>query len=279
MDKNNESLDRIIRYYNREFSENDRLKSNWGQLEYIRSLEIINRYLSKPPAIILDVGGGSGKYSCWLAKKGYEVHLIDPVPLHINQAIEYSNNQSDFPIASCTIGDARNLNNQDSSVDCIFLMGPLYHLQQREDRIKALKECYRVLKKDGYLFAVGISKFVSIIDGFCEGYFRDPEFRKIIFQDLKNGQHINPTKNPLYFTDAFFHHPEELKDEVEEAGFIVEDLIGIECNSYNIKDFDKTWEEEREREFLLKVLRIIESDSSLIGASPHIMCVAKKILS
>jgi ubiquinone/menaquinone biosynthesis C-methylase UbiE len=279
MGKSPEPLDKVIGYYREFFNENDRLKNNWGQLEYLRSQEIIRRYIPKPPAIILDIGGGSGIYSCWLAKNGYEVHLIDPVPIHIKQAMENSKNQPDFPIASCSIGDARNLKNVDSSADTILLMGPLYHLQKREDRINAIKECYRVLKKDGYLFAVGISRFASLIDGFCAEYFKDPEFRKIMLQDLENGQHKNPTKNPIYFTDAFFHHPEELKSEVEEAGFIVEDLIGIECNSYNLKDFDKAWEDEKEREFLLKILRIIESDSSLIGTSPHIMCVAKKIRS
>lgn len=65
MDKPPESLDYIISYYREFFNENNRLKSNWGQLEYTRSQEIINKYLPKPPAIILDVGGGSGIYSCW----------------------------------------------------------------------------------------------------------------------------------------------------------------------------------------------------------------------
>lgn len=277
MSKPPKSLDNVIGYYRELFNENNRLKSNWGQLEYVRSLEIIDRYLTKAPAIILDVGGGSGIYSCWLAKNGYEVHLIDPVPLHIDLATKYSKNQPNFPIASCNIGDARNLSNMDSSVDSILLMGPLYHLLQREERLKALRECYRVLKNDGYLFAVGITKFASIIDGFCEGYFKDSEFRKIMLQDLESGQHKNPTNNPFYFTDAFFHHPDELKNEIDEAGFIVEQLIGIECISYILRDFDKVWENEKEREFLLQILKNIESESSLIGASPHIMCVAKKI--
>lgn len=278
MDKPPESLDYIISYYREFFNENNRLKSNWGQLEYTRSQEIINKYLPKPPAIILDVGGGSGIYSCWLARKGYKVHLIDPVPIHIKQAMEYSKNQPDFPIASCSMGDARNLKYGDSSADAILLMGPLYHLQKKDDRINAIKECYRVLKKDGYLFAACITKFASVIDGFCEGYFRDPVFRKIIFQDLANGQHKNPTNNPLYFTDAYFHHPVEFKNEIKEVGFKVEKLIGIECFSYILRDFDKVTENEEERDFLLKILRIIENDSSLIGASPHIMCIAKKIL-
>ncbi|MFX1339679.1 MAG: class I SAM-dependent methyltransferase [Promethearchaeota archaeon] len=276
MGKHPETLDNIIQYYRESFSEDNRLKTNWGELEYVRSKDIIKRYLPKPPATILDIGGGSGIYSLWLARKGYEVHLIDPVPLHIKQAIEYSNNQPDSPIASCTIGDARNLKSLNSSADSILLMGPLYHLQHREDRLKVIKECYRVLKKEGFLFAVIISKFASIIDGFCEGYFKDPEFRKIMLQDLENGQHKNPTNNPMYFTDAYFQHPAEFKDEIEEAGFIVENVISIECFSYNLRDFDEVWKNLEERNFLLKILRIIENDSSLIGASPHIMCVAKK---
>ena len=95
-------------------------------------------------------------------------------------------------------------------------------------------------------------------------------------QDLESGQHKNPTNNSFYFTDAYFHHSAEIRNEIEEARFIVEKLIGIVCISYILRDFDKVWENETEREFLLTIFRIIESDSSLIGASAHIMCVAKK---
>ncbi|MHC5938042.1 methyltransferase domain-containing protein [Nostoc sp.] len=43
---------------------------------------LISRYLPPPPAVIFDVGGGAGVYSFWLAQQGYEVHLIDAIPLH-----------------------------------------------------------------------------------------------------------------------------------------------------------------------------------------------------
>jgi hypothetical protein len=62
-----------------------------------------------PPATVLDIGGAAGRYACWLAREGYEVHLVDPVPAHIQQSQMASALQPETPIASCTIGDARRL--------------------------------------------------------------------------------------------------------------------------------------------------------------------------
>ena len=275
MTKNTDILEPIKRYYE-SFKEKDRLVSNRGQLEFVRSQEIIKRYLPKTPTIILDVGGGAGIYSLWLAKEGHIVHLVDPVRSHLDTAQKLSNQQSNNHIKSIGLGDARSLEQKDSSNDVVLLMGPLYHLIKREDRLKALREAYRVLKDDGLLFAVGISRFASTIDGMLKGYYFDPEFRKIFLKDLEDGHHRNHTNNPLYFTDTFFHHPEELREEIIKAGFKIENLIGIEGIAYLLKEYDDVWEKPIERNFLIGVLRKIENDPSLIGASPHIMCVARK---
>ena len=90
-------------------NEAQRLSSGVGQLEWVRTQELVKRYLPPAPAVILDVGGGCGIYSCWLAKQGYEVHLIDLVPLHVEQARQASQAQPDYPIASAAVGDARQL--------------------------------------------------------------------------------------------------------------------------------------------------------------------------
>ena len=95
-----------------------RLSKGTGLLELFRTQEIIKRYLF-PPGIILDIGGGPGIYSCWLARQGYEVHLIDATPLHIEQARRASHRQPHHPIASITLGDARKLNWKNASVDAI----------------------------------------------------------------------------------------------------------------------------------------------------------------
>jgi len=267
--------DKVVEYYN-EYDEQARLSDNFGQIEFIRTQMIISRYLQPLPAVVLDVGGAAGRYSCWLAKEGYKVHLIDPVPLHIKQAQEASDAQSETPIASCNIGDARQLEFDDEIADAVLLLGPLYHLVDYQERNRSLSEAYRVLKTGGYLFAAGISRFASTIDGLASGYFLDPEFQKIIKRDLEDGQHRNPTDNPAYFMNTFFHHPDELKAEVTRAGFEITGLFAVEGISYLMKDFDKNWNIESHREFLLGILSKIDKEPSLVGASPHIMCVGVK---
>src|SRR5579883_2047285 len=87
--------------------EEKRLLEGLGELEFARSQEIIKRYLSPAPMRIIDIGGGPGLYSCWLAQQGYEVDLIDALPLHVEQAQKASQAEPDHPINSIAIGDAR----------------------------------------------------------------------------------------------------------------------------------------------------------------------------
>jgi ubiquinone/menaquinone biosynthesis C-methylase UbiE len=273
--RSNKTTKKIVEYYSG-FDERGRLSESWGQIEFIRTQHIIMQYLKPSPAVVLDVGGAAGRYSCWLAKEGYEVHLVDPVPLHIEQAKEASNDQFGSPIASCTVGDARQLEFDDELADAVLLLGPLYHLVEVQDRIRSLTEAYRVLKAGGYLFAVGISRFASTIDGLDSGYYLDPIFQKIMKHDLETGQHQNPTNNPAYFMDTYFHHPDELKSEVNRAGFEIRGLVAVEGISYLMKDLEKNWEIEAHREFLLEIISKIDREPSLIGASPHMMCVGVK---
>ena len=78
--------------------ERPRLGQGTGRLEFARTCEVIERYLPPAPAVVLDVGGGPGVYACWLARRGYEVHLVDAVPLHVEQARAASARQPDHPL-------------------------------------------------------------------------------------------------------------------------------------------------------------------------------------
>lgn len=218
--------------------EAQRLAIGVGQLELVRTQELVRRYLPPPPAVIFDVGGGPGVYACWLARQGYEVHLIDAVSLHVQQAQRASHAQRDHPIASLAVGDARRLERPDASVDGVLLFGPLYHLIDRYDRVTALREAHRILRHGGLVFAVGISRFASTLDGLVRGYLDDPECVRIVEGDLIDGQHRNPTNHPRYFTTAFFHPPDELKAEIEEAGLYHEHTLAIEGPGWLLYNFE-----------------------------------------
>ena len=123
-----EKLSPEILYYYRQAPERDRLQVGVFQLEFLRTKEVIDRWLIKPPAMVLDVGGGPGAYASWLAGCGYEVHLVDPVPELVEQA-----RQRDDRIASCSVGDARTLDQNDQSAATPILPArnrPVLHLSR-----------------------------------------------------------------------------------------------------------------------------------------------------
>jgi len=256
--------------------EAERLETGAGKLDRERSRELMKRFLPAPPAAILDVGGGTGAHASWLAQLGYEVHLIDIVPLHVELAKKISAAQPEAPLASAAVGDACALQWKNDQIDGVLLFGPMYHLTDRNDRLQALKEAYRVLRKGGTLMTVGISRFASALDGLRSGFLTDPRFAAIVEQDLKDGQHRNPTDKPEYFMDTFFHHPDQLKSEVTEAGFEVVGIFGVEGPCWLIHDFDKWWNDEEQRKRLLHIARALETESSLLGISAHLIAVGRK---
>ena len=257
--------------------EAQRLQSGSSLIELVRTQEIVMRYLPEPPAVIFDVGGGPGIYACWLAEQGYEVHLIDVNPIHVELARQASQRQPEAALASIEVGDARNLKRSDASADMMLMFGPLYHLTERFDRLTALREAYRVLRSEGLLIAVGISYFTSALDGMRQGFFDDPVFTRIVERDLMDGQHRNPTNNPNYFTTAYFYHPDELRTEVEESGFLHEKTLPIEGLLWLLDNVVNNFADIKQREQFMKVARLLEEEPSLLGASAHLMVVARKV--
>ncbi len=257
------------------FDEDGRLTRGSGLIEFARMQEILQRSLPPPPRVVLDVGGGSGRYSCWLSREGYETHLVDLVPKHLEQARKASAAQPSHPIASIRQGDARSLDHDDESVDAVLLMGPLYHLTSRDERIEALRESLRVLKVGGRVVAKAINRFASLLDGLKRGFIDDPSYVPMLERDLKEGQHRS-TEDDDYFTTAFFHRPEELEAEVTEAGFAVQELVAVQGPGWLVKDLEERWTDRSKRADLLRLIREVEGESTLLGMSQHFAILGQK---
>lgn len=270
-------IDARIGAYYEEGKEQDRLlQSGSGKLEYLRTRELLARYLPAAPATLLDVGGGAGVYALPLAEEGYSVHLIDPVPLHVEQASAAAAHQPGASLADAQVGDARRLPFGDQSADAVLLLGPLYHLTTRDDRVLALQEAYRVVHPGGLVLAAAISRFASTYDGLFRGFLDDPEFEEVVERALRDGQHRNPAGRPGWFTTAYFHLPQELEQEATEAGLFVEALVSIEGPGGLVPDLETRLEDPGRRAKLLEVIRRLESEPSLLGASSHFLVVGRR---
>ena len=257
----------IARHY-QTHDENARLSSAAGQIEFLRTMDLLTRYLPPPPARILDIGGATGPYSQALGQVGYETHLLDPMSIHVEAARKRPG------LASARVGDARKLDWPGAFADVVLLMGPLYHLVSAADRHQALLEARRVLKKRGLLVVAAISRFASFFDGLTRGFIDDPSFQSILMRVLDSGQHGNPTANRLYFTHSYFHLPEELAAEITQAQFVQAQVFAVEGPVWTDPNLEARLANPQKRRFLLDVLRSTERQPSFLGASPHLLAFA-----
>jgi SAM-dependent methyltransferase len=266
--------DEVAAYY-ASYPEEARLTAGASRLEFERTKDVLSRVLPSSPARVIDVGGAAGAYSAWLAERGYDVHLVDAAPRLVEEA-RRRNAGLAKPIASLSVADARRLPEETGSAAAVLVMGPLYHLTAAADREAALAEAARVLAPGGILVAAAISRYASALDGMARKLTADPRFVQIRNQDLEDGQHRNETERIDYFTTAYFHRPEDLRGEMEAAGFADARVLGVEGPGWTLPDFDERWADPALREELLEVARRLESEPSIVGASAHLLGIGRK---
>jgi len=252
--------------------EEARLRRGGGLLELLRTQDVLRRFLPEPPAEVLDVGGGAGVHAEWLAADGYQVHLVDPVALHVRQA-------GAIPGVHATLGDARTLTAPDESYDAVLLCGPLYHLPDAGDRLLAWQEAARVVRPGGLVAAATIGRYASLFDGLRKTLPLDPRFREMVAHALETGEHRPPPNTP-WFTTAYFHRPDEPAHEAREAGLDVLTTVTVEGTAWMLAedDLDASLRDPVRREYLLWALRHVEADPAVLGAASHLLTLALKEL-
>lgn len=256
----------ILAYYARG-NEQGRLHRGHRRLELWRTQDVLRRVLGRSPQRILDVGGGAGIHAGWLAADGHRVELLDPVPLHVEQA-------GRLPGVNARLGDARALDAADGSVDAVLLLGPLYHLTERADLLRALTEARRVVRPGGLVIAATINRYSGLHDTLRTGAYFDPAHQAATDACLKTGTLV-PAATDTLFTTAYFHLPEQVGAEFAQAGLTPAGQYGLEGAAWLMPDIDDHLDDPDRRATVLAALRRAESVPSLLGVSGHLLTVGQ----
>lgn len=262
----------IVNFYSQS-AEDLRLQMGLGPLEFERNKDLISRYLPSHKGYIADIGGGTGHYSQWLAAMGHDVLLVDPVPKHIQQAEKRARSKHPF---KCVLGEARKLPMNDNTADVVILHGPLYHLQEEEERIASLAEARRVLKPGGFVLGFAITHAASTLAALQTGMLYEPDIFAMCKSELKSGYHNPPERFPEMLAMAYYHRPSVLRQEFEAAGLKPVGLFAVEGMAWMDGKFFETWSHPEKRKRLLELISITESDPELLCMSPHMMLAAEK---
>ena len=243
-------------------------RSVGGRLEYERVRRIVSAHLA-PGTRVLDVGGGTGVHSRWLAEAGHEVTLLDPVASQVEVAAGHGGFEA-------LVGDARDLPVPDRSADAVLLFGPLYHLVSVEDRRAALDEARRALRPGGLVFAQGISRLTAFVDTTVAGGYDALEPPDL--EILRTGEWTSAGEG---FPGGPFHTAAELREEVERSGFEEVEVHGLEGPNVGALEALAAGDE------LVRLgLELVETLEQQLGAaghspelladySPHMMAVGR----
>lgn len=257
-------------------AETGRLHRGLGQIEYARTKELLRECLPPAPAVVYDIGGAYGEYAFWLAEMGYEVHLFDLVDTHIRMAGEHSKKVPEVhKLAAAEVADARKVPRDAASADAILLLGPLYHLPEKKDRDAALAECKRLLRPGGMLVTAHIVPWAPLVDNVIH-YDEAPRLDDdAVFTRLADTTRTGCHKGKII---GMMHlaRPEEARKEVEAAGFAEVTLHGVLGPCWAIRNLDEAWMDEAKREAILRVVRLLDREESLMGFSTHYITISHR---
>lgn len=254
----------LLAYYEQD-KENDRLRAGRGRLEFWRTQDVLRRALPPAPARVLDVGGGTGVHAEWLAADGHEVELIDLMPSHVERAARLAG-------VTARQGDARRLPVPDESVDAVLLLGPLYHLADRADRVRALAEAVRVVRPGGLVAAATINRYAAVHDMVYQGLYLREEPRETVNSALADGVLSGPG---IKFT-AYMHDPDDVPAEFADAGLPDVTRYGLEGAFWLYGDVDDWLDDPERRALMLDAQRRLELVPSLLGVSGHLLTLARR---
>ena len=156
----------VSRFYDQADEDSRLRRSRHGQLEYAVTMRYVHRFAA-PGARVLEVGAGTGRYSVALAREGFHVTAVELVESNLSVLRE---NGRGVARLEAIQGDATDLSGfADQSFDVTLVLGPLYHLYEKEDVHKAIDEAIRVTRKNGIVFFAFLSVFGIMYANYLQG--------------------------------------------------------------------------------------------------------------
>lgn len=256
-------MDELEKYYNK-FNEDKRLLSRHGRVEFSVAMDYIHEAIGDRKNLdIIDIGAGTGRYSVLLADEGHNVTAVE----YVNKNVSQIKMKSSKVVAKQ--GTALNLKKfKDESFDVALLFGPTYHLFTHEDKLKAITEAKRILKKGGYLLIMYLMNEYAVITY----AFKEGNLQKVLAENKldENFQTIT-TKEDLYS----YVRLEEINKLADESGMTRYKIIGVDgATDYIRPVLNKMTEQDFE--IYIKYQKSICERPELLGASSHILDILKK---
>lgn len=267
-------MDNVIDYYS-QFDEWGRL--NREPLEFMINLHYIKQHIAASGAV-LDNGAGPGKYAIELAKLGYNMTLSDLTPRLVEIAEQKA---AELGLMEQFNGfhtlNATHLEGiSDQSYDASLMLGPLYHLQQEEERIAAVSELHRVTKQDGIVFVAFQSRVRMTITSLKFPQFWKPNDTMDTIEEFYDSGVFNHNDKGR-FTGAFYFNIDEIKPFMERQGFETIDLIGSSSVSAMLTEEQKQyWIDRGEYDRLHDFLIRMAGDPSVLGISSHLLYIGRR---
>ncbi|BDU50413.1 class I SAM-dependent methyltransferase [Haliovirga abyssi] len=261
-------MNKLQQYYEK-YSESNRLeKDKTSKIEFLTNIEYLNKYIKKGK--LLDVGAGSGIYSSYYDEKEIEVTAIDVVQSHVNFMKEKFVDKN----INVKLGSALDLSEfKENSFEFVLCLGPIYHLRDKEERIKCIKECNKVLKKGGILAVAYINK-MHIIPRYL-GIHNEIIEKDVIEYFLKTGNFSSEVKDE-FLKVSHFDYPEEIENLiVNEGNEVIEHIASDSIWKLTKNEINNLT--ELEFELLLKYHLETCNQKNSLGLSNHGLIISKKI--
>lgn len=249
-------------------------KDPYHQLEFNTTMYFLKKYLPKK-GLILDAGGGPGRYSVELAKLGYDVVLLDLTPKLLEIAKRRVKKEKvQNKVKQILQGSIDNLSMfEDDTFDAVICLGgALSHIVNRKQRTKAINELVRVAKKNTPIFVSVIGRLavcINSINYLWPEMLEAPDvYRKYTIKgDYLGGYGFAPTH---------LYSPEKLKKEFENKTKVLE-MVGLEgIFSTHQRRYNRVYKLKKYNKILWETHLKTCTEPSIVGISEHFMIICKK---